>query len=1233
VLTDPFDPSRTLIEIADLHSGTAGADLSTARAVIDWAREYLCTGHAELGRRGHVCPFAKTALDGGTFYVNVQSGTPERAEDVAEMLLGYRDWFARLSIKDGSRAQWNTILVAFPDLAGDDVHRVIDGTQQLLKAEYVARGLMIGEFHDGPPDKAGLWNPDFRPLRSPVPLLAIRNMVPTDFPFLRDDPEYVGAYLSRFSDEVPAHLREQVAAAVEMFGLTPAPRPVGAVVPLSPAQRRRWFLSRMDPGNAVHNVARAFRLTGTVRPDLADSLAAIVRRHPALRITLAEQDGQPVATVADNAETTLAVLDVANEVEAERAARKFARRPFDIRRGPLLRGLLIRLSAQDHVLVLAAHRIAADEAAMDLICDELGGIVGDVLAPADQVSSPADLEYWTRRLAGAPTLDLPVDGRRPPMQSYRGATHRFRLPVGGTFEMLLAAFTIVLSRHSGQTDIVVGCQGDTTAVLRTDLSGNPTFQQLVGSCAAGIAEASDHANVAFEDVVAALDIERNLAVPPVFQARLVVRERPPAVPRLADVAVAELPLDLATTDVDLTLRARPGADGTLDLALEYNTDLYEPETIRRLADHLVAVTTADVSIPVNEIPLLTEQERVALMRDRQGVTIELPDPATPLTLLAHGLARDPDALAVRAADGDLSYSDLYRRASQLAHLLRAWGAGPDVPVGVCVERSASMVVALLGVWFAGAAYVPLDPGFPIDRLRLMLADAGAEVVVTHGPAQERVDDLLAETAGVINLDDDADVLAAQPDTQPDNGPQPDDLAYVIYTSGSTGRPKGVEIPHRAVANLLVAFDRVLPLSGDDRWLAVTTLSFDIAVLELFHPLASGAQVVVASRPETEDGLSLRQRAISSGATVMQSTPATWRMLLAAGGVPPGIRARLCGGEAVPRDLAGELAVDGATVWNVYGPTETTVWSAAGVIIPDAPIQIGPPIANTTVDVLDASGSPVPVGVVGQIHIGGLGLARGYRNMPALTKQRFITDPARPGSRLYATGDLARYRRDGMLEFLGRADQQVKVRGFRIELGEIESVLRAHESVDAAVVTTWRGEGDDHRLVAYLVGDISWPELEAWLRRSLPGYMVPSAVVTLDELPLTPNGKVDRAALPSPTWGGQISERRPPRNAIERALVELWRDVLGLTDIGVDDDFFSLGGHSLLGARLLARVRAYFDIEVSVRSLFEAPTAAGFAAVLERLEPEPGYAETIAQLRQRIDAMPDDQVEALLGQST
>ena len=1288
MLTDPADPTRVLYEPADL-AGTLDADTAPLRAVLDWAGDYLARPHPELGRRGNVCPYAQGALDRGTFLLAVQRGRPADADKVAETLLAHRDWFEEQCRAAPDGASYRTVLVVFPDLERADVARVIDGTQQRLKPEYVSRGLMIGEFHDGPPDKGGLWNEDFRPLRSPLPLLAIRQLVPTDFPFLRDDPELVAAYLARHGGRVPAHLRTSVREAADRFGLDTraSTEPAGEAVPLTARQQRLWFLNQLDPGNPVQHLATGLRLAGPVDTDrLAAALDAVVAGHAVLRTVLAERDGEPVAVVAAKAPAALGVADVA-AADAPLRARAEARRPFDLRRGPLLRGLLLRCGPEDALLVLTAHALAADETSLDLLAAEIGTRYAGRPGSQDPAPpAPADddgLAYWVERLAGAPALlELPTDRPRPPAQSYRGERVAATVPAdvvaaltdrGWAVEpAVLAALDVVLARHAGGSDVLVGTPFDVrpagradavgpytnTVVLRADLAAGPEsagpesagpesagpesagpglavgagFAGLVRRVRADLAAARAHGRVPFERVVAELDVGRGLDRSPLHQVSLAVAaERP--VPSFGDLAAGRVAVPTGAVGVDLAVTARP-AGGGLELELAYAADLFDADTVERLAGHLVTVlrhAAAEPDRPVHTLPLLDPAERDRVLRDAHGAQLPVPEATWPL--IERWVRETPDAVAVSGVDGELTYRQLHDRAAQLAHVLRAWGVGPEVPVGLCVDRSAAMVVALLGVWLAGGAYLPLDPGFPPDRLRATLADAGAELAVTAGGARERLAGLLAELPGVVDLDGDADVLAAQPTEPPGVATAGDALAYLVYTSGSTGRPKGVQVPHRAVANLVAGFDALLGLRPGDRWLAVTTISFDIAALELLLPLASGAQVVVATEAATADGEALRT--LAAGATVLQATPTTWRLLLAAGGVPAGLRLRLCGGEAVPRDLADAIGADGTGVWNVYGPTETTVWSAAGpVASAPAPVLLGPPIANTTITVLDPYGEPVPVGVVGELHIGGLGVARGYRGLPELTAERFRPD-GRPGAFRYATGDLARRRPDGRIEFLGRADGQVKVRGFRIELGEVEAVLRADPGVRDAVVTTWSGADGDTRLVAYVVPESTvdgLPErLRARAREVLPEYMVPAGVELLDALPLTPNNKVDRRALPEPRWGAGARARREPATAVERALVGLWSDVLGIADLGVDDDFFDRGGHSLLGARLLARVRAYFSTDIPTRSLFDAPTVAGMAAVLVRLEDEPGRAEAIAETRLAVEAMSPEEVRALLGE--
>ncbi|GAA0820311.1 non-ribosomal peptide synthetase [Streptosporangium amethystogenes subsp. fukuiense] len=604
-------------------------------------------------------------------------------------------------------------------------------------------------------------------------------------------------------------------------------------------------------------------------------------------------------------------------------------------------------------------------------------------------------------------------------------------------------------------------------------------------------------------------------------------------------------------------------------------------------------------------------------------------------LIRDRLETTPDAVAVSGQGGELTYRELHRRVDDLAALLREWGVGPEVPVGLCMERTTGMVVAVLAVWAAGGAYVPLDPAFPEDRLRLMREDAGIGLVLTQAGVDRR---LLAGVPRILVLAPDGTAPTARRGTP--RGPR-GDLAYVMYTSGSTGRPKGVEVPRRAVQNLLGAFAERLKLTPEDRWLAVTTLSFDISVLELLLPLACGARVVVASASQAADGRELRALAVAERITALQATPATWRILLEAGGVPETIRTRLCGGEALPRDLADALLAPGTSLWNVYGPTETTVWSTAGIVAPaPARVVLGEPISETSLYILADDGLPVADGEAGELHIGGAGVARGYRGMPALTAARFLPDPfaAGSGTRMYATGDLVRRTPDGRLEYLGRADGQVKVRGFRIELEEIETVLRSVEWVRQAAVGVHRGADGLPTLVAYLAGtegaapEGAWEALRTRLGASLPEYMVPAHLVTLDALPLTPNGKLDRAALPAPDRArASTTPYRAPSSAAEDELAAMWEEVLGIErPVGVDDDFFELGGHSLTAAQIIARVWSRFGVAVPLVAFFEHPTVAGLARQLDRLDDDLDLVE-IAALRERLDGLGAEELAALFDE--
>jgi amino acid adenylation domain-containing protein len=564
--------------------------------------------------------------------------------------------------------------------------------------------------------------------------------------------------------------------------------------------------------------------------------------------------------------------------------------------------------------------------------------------------------------------------------------------------------------------------------------------------------------------------------------------------------------------------------------------------------------------------------------------------------------RTPEALAVGFEGTTLSYAELNARANRLARHLRTLGVGPEVMVGLCVERGLDMMVGLLGVHKAGGAYVPLDPGFPASRIDFMLKDARVPVLLTQEPLRGRVD---ASGTHVVCLDADRSEHATGDADDLAGGATADNLAYVIYTSGSTGVPKGVMIPHRALTNFLLSMRQQPGLAASDTLLAVTTLSFDIAALELFLPLVVGARVEVASRETATDGARLAGALSASGASVMQATPASWRLLLESGWEGNAGLTVFCGGEALTRELADRLLEACGAVWNLYGPTETTICSTLAKVEPGpGPVPIGRPIGNTRAYVLDAPGQPAPVGVAGELYLGGLGLARGYHGNPALTAERFLVDPFsnEPGARIYRTGDLAKYRPDGVIECLGRVDSQVKIRGYRVELGEVESALALHHGVREAAAVARQDASGENRLVGYLVPrEIAAPpdaDLRAWLNDRLPDYMVPSVFVTLAALPLTPNGKVDRKALPDPEPGRAAGPAVPPRGPIEESLVEVWAEVLGRESVGVHDNFFEVGGHSLLAAQVLARVRETFAVDVPLKDLFDAPTVAGLARLVE-----------------------------------
>lgn len=848
---------------------------------------------------------------------------------------------------------------------------------------------------------------------------------------------------------------------------------------------------------------------------------------------------------------------------------------------------------------------------------------------AELHSVEQNLSYWREKLAGIPAiLELPTDRQRPPVQSLRAARKSVLLPrdIQHALEalseregvslsvLLLAAFQTLLTRYTRQDDIVVGCdEQEGLAALRTDMSDDPTFQQLLRRVSDGIREAYKHQNVPWERLVEAVQPDRDASRHPVFQAQFSFENFP--LPAELD---AELAGDTLSLKIDLHLHLVNRGDG-LAAQFTYATDLFDAATIVRMAGHFHKLLEGIVANPETQIlslPLLTDAERHQLVVEWNDTRMEYPTDLCVHHLIETQAARTPNAIAVVFGNQQLTYGELDRRANQLAHHLIKLGATPDGLIGICLERSLEMVVGLLGILKAGSAYVPLDPAYPRDRIAYMLENAEAPLLVTQ---QSLTENLPATNAKTVLIDSDWPEIAKQRQQSPALTLDPENRAYVIYTSGSTGKPKGVQIPHRAVVNFLTTMAKEPGMQSNDRLLAVTTLCFDIAGLEMYLPLMQGASLEIVTREVASDGNQLAAKLKSSGTTVMQATPATWRMLLEAGWTGDKRLKILIGGEAVSQKLAGQLIERSGSVWNVYGPTETTIWSTLSQLHANSTVTIGRPIGNTEIFILDKKLQPVPIGVAGELHIGGDGLARGYLKRPELTAEKFIQHPLnsetlRPGpnARLYKTGDLVRYLPNGNIEFLGRIDHQVKIRGFRIELGEIEAVLRQHPAINETVVVAREDTPGDKRVVAYFVATANaaptTAELRAFLREKLPEYMLPSVFVTLKSMPLTPNGKVNRQALPAPNQADLApkAEFAAARDDSEAKLVSIWESVLNVRPIGIRDNFFELGGHSLVAVRLMNRVEETFGKTLPIATLLQAPTIEQLATLVGKNGTAPAW---------------------------
>ncbi len=1034
-------------------------------------------------------------------------------------------------------------------------------------------------------------------------------------------------------------------------------------LPLSSSQQRMWLLHQLAPLSTAYNMLFVTRQLGSLsRMALRQSVDALVARHESFRTTFAMSEAGPIQRVLPSitvpwGEVDLKLLPSAQRMaEAKRLAEKEAHRPFDLKAGPLVRFLLIQLDQEDHLLVLTMHHIISDqwsfgilgrEFAMyynafvrnqELHIDPLEIQYGDFAVWQQRclldVSLESQGEYWKGQLAGLQTLSLPTDFPRPSVQTFAGSycstdlsaslikqVEEFSAARNATpFMTLLTCYFILLGRYAGSTDVVVGSpianrtQGSieglvgtfvNTLVFRLDLSGDPTFSECVQRVRELALDAYANQDFPFEKLVEELRLPRDPSYGPLVQVLFNVANAPVGDVNLHGLTWVPFEVDAGTAQFDLSLTVETVY--SRKAYLTFNTDLFGRATAERMLMHYRVLLHQAVASPDSRCSALgwiTPAEESKLLYGWNRTFEDFPDQQCVFELIEEQVERTPDAVALSMDGETLTYRALNAAANKLARRLVALGVCPTTTVAVCLERSFDLVIAVLAVWKAGANYVPLDPEYPLARIRFKLDDSGAGFVVTTASLSDRV---FGHHTQIICLDEARHLIDREADHNLPRTAAVTDLAYVLYTSGSTGKPKGVEIQHRALTNFLYAMRRQLGCGPHDVFLAVTTLAFDIAGLELYLPLLVGGRVEIVSREVAIDGGKLRDRLEAVGATIMQATPATWRLLLAAGWTGSASLTVLCGGEALPPELAAQLLSRAQRVWNMYGPTETTIWSTVSQLnVGEQEITIGRPIANTAVYILDEHRAPVPVGVPGEIYIGGYGVARGYRNRPDLTSERFISDPfaCDPSARMYRTGDRARYLPDGRIVHLGRIDHQVKIRGYRIELGEVEAVLSRHPAVRQAVVTAREDQQGSKQLVAYVVCQEgqrqSSSELRASMRTELPDYMIPSYFVYLEGIPLTANNKVDVQALPDPALSLSVAPGYvEPRNPLEVQLTALWQQVLGVSKIGVHDNYFDLGGHSLKAAQLFYLLEQVYGRHLPLDTLFQAPTVASLASVLAR----------------------------------
>jgi amino acid adenylation domain-containing protein len=1045
------------------------------------------------------------------------------------------------------------------------------------------------------------------------------------------------------------------------------------MLPTSFAQQRLWFLDQLEPQNAAYNIPIGIHLNIELNVEaLEQSLNTLIERHEVLRTTFVGTDELPLQMIASSLKVPLSMVDlsalseVQREAEAIRLANEEAQRPFNLVQGPLLRTTLLKLASEEYMLLLTIHHIIFDGWSLGVLYEELATLyqafsTGQLSPLPDLPIQYVDfalwqqerlqgeelagqLAYWKQHLAGAPALlELPTDRPRTASPSSQGSTYLVTLSSelnkalktlsrqeGVTLYMtLVAAFQTLLYRYTGQDDMLIGTftagrtQAETealigffvnTLVLRTDLSGNPSFRDLLGRVREVIFDAYAHQEVPFDYLVRELHPTRSPGQNPLFQAMLTLA--PPLSTLPPGWAPARMVGETGAAKFDLSLELADRPEGLICL-FEYSTDLFDEVTIARMAGHwqtLLEGILADPSQRLSELPLLTEAERQQLLVEWNDTLTDYPKELSLHQLFEAQVERTPDAVAVVYENEHLTYRELNSKANQLAHYLHRLGVESEMLIGICMERSLDMVVGLLGILKAGGAYVPLDPTYPPERLAFMVEDARVQVLLTQ---QRLIERLPRHEARVVCQDTGREAIAQESEENVVSGIKGENLAYMLYTSGSTGKPKGVLSTHRASINRFYWMWETYPFEPGEVCCQKTSLSFVDSIWEIFGPLLQGIRTVIIPDTVLKDPQRMLQTLATHAITRIVLVPSLLRVLLDTEADLQNqlshLKYCISSGEALPLELAQRFlnSMPHSALINLYGSSEV----AGDVTCYDTRsntsrtyIPIGRPIANTQIYLLDCHMQLVPIGIAGELYVGGDGLARGYFNRPELTAERFIRHPFSdvPGTRLYKTGDWARYRADGTIELIGRLDHQVKIRGFRIELGEIEAVLAQHPAVQQAVVVAREDAPGDKRLVAYIVPQPQHmpavSDLRSYLKTKLPDYMLPSTSVLLAALPLTPNGKVDRRALPAPEYSrSELESFVAPRTPLEQVVAASWSQVLGIKQLGIHDDFFASGGHSLLVMQVISRLRVMAQVEVPLRSFFEAPTIAQLAETITQLK--------------------------------